>query len=140
MDNAVMPPTLDHVRVSTPPRSIRLGEHAFPSATDADDSNSTSTIEDGNMSRFSDHSRYDQASIRFFLLYVLYCLKTSRPACRSRLYEEASTRTNRTMISSGGSDLSDPQLKDAQSLALLNETGGNYNQRVDERISRHMLI
>ena len=35
LENSVMPPTSEHVRVSTPPRSIRLEEHAFPSASDA---------------------------------------------------------------------------------------------------------
>ena len=44
MDAAVLPPTLDHVRVSTPPRSIRLDEHAFPSATD-NESGSTPTFD-----------------------------------------------------------------------------------------------
>ena len=34
LENSVLPPTLEHVRVSTPPRSIRLDEHSFPSATD----------------------------------------------------------------------------------------------------------
>ncbi len=34
LDAAIIPPTMDEVRVSTPPRSIKLGEHAFPSATD----------------------------------------------------------------------------------------------------------
>lgn len=43
LDAAVFPPTMEHVRVSTPPRSIKLGEHAFPSATDDEASMASST-------------------------------------------------------------------------------------------------
>ena len=43
LDAAVLPPTLEHVRVSTPPRSIKLGELAFPSATDDEGSMASST-------------------------------------------------------------------------------------------------
>ena len=45
LENAVLPPTADHVRVSTPPRSIRLDEHSFPTATDdeAESNRSSST-------------------------------------------------------------------------------------------------
>ncbi len=45
LEAAVLPPTDEHIRVSTPPRSIRMSEHSFPTATDDEDtvSNSTST-------------------------------------------------------------------------------------------------
>ncbi len=42
LEAAVLPPTAEHVRVSTPPRSIRLDEHSFPSATD-DEASSVAT-------------------------------------------------------------------------------------------------
>lgn len=44
LEKAFLPPTSEQVRVSTPPRSIRLDEHAFPSAAE-EDSYSNSTLE-----------------------------------------------------------------------------------------------
>eukprot|EP00094_Tigriopus_californicus_P008268 TCALIF_07964-PA protein Name:"Similar to Tango11 Transport and Golgi organization protein 11 (Drosophila melanogaster)" AED:0.10 eAED:0.10 QI:0/0/0/0.5/1/1/2/0/322 len=44
LERAFLPPTSEQVRVSTPPRSIRLDEHAFPSAAE-EDAYSNSTLE-----------------------------------------------------------------------------------------------
>ena len=45
LDNAIFPPTMEQVRVTTPPRSIRLDSFSYPSATD-DETNSTATMEE----------------------------------------------------------------------------------------------
>jgi len=82
LDAAVLPPTLEHVRVSTPPRSIKLGELAFPSATDDEGSmaSSTSTPTFGKVipnratrptisgSQFTDHSSEPRDSASLALL------------------------------------------------------------------------
>lgn len=104
LDNAVIvPPTEDAVRVTTPPRSIRLDEVAFPTASE-DDQMSSATRSNSTLEE--DHYRRD-----------VYAQQTTKSVDERLQRGDSVLNTNHTLTNGGIKESSG-------SLALLSETQG----------------